>query len=282
MWKSYKAGLSGETYEKQIAHFKKWEQHIEQTGLQDVWLRSLSTADKNFIIAGFAQEIRENNYSKTKVKKKLMADTVAATISSVSSTFRENGFCNPTLDEDNQRSIFLKRQLRGFKREDPLPQGQQCLPLSFFKSLYEDKSSTLNIALGQLISGALFFACRCCEYSRVSNDEKRKTKTLTLENLKFFKNFIEIQDINKIHQGDFIQITFISQKNRNKTSINNSTQEFLHFLPCQDLGKPETKNFIISQNINQIQSKHFLIEEQTSRNHINRNKTPFKETYTIH
>ena len=175
MWESYKAGLSSETYEKQIAHFKKWEQHIEQTGLQDVWLRSLSTADKNFIIAGFAQEIRENNYSKTKVKKKLMADTVAATISSVSSTFRENGFCNPTLDEDNQRSIFLKRQLRGFKREDPLPQGQQCLPLSFFKSLYEDRSSTLNIALGQLISGALFFACRSCEYSRVSNDEKRKT-----------------------------------------------------------------------------------------------------------
>ena len=64
-----------------------------------------------------------------------MGDTVTATISSVSSTFRENGFGNPTLDDDNQRSIFLQRQLRGFRRDDPLPQGQQCLPLSFLKKV---------------------------------------------------------------------------------------------------------------------------------------------------
>lgn len=141
-----------------------------------------------------------------------MADTVAATISSISTTFRENGYKNPALDIDNQRSIFLQRQLKGYKRDDPPPEGQQCLPLSVFKKISKDTSSHLHLALGQLISGALFFACRSCEYSKVNNNEKRKTKTLRLENLKFFKNYIEIKDINKIQEADFIQITFISQK----------------------------------------------------------------------
>lgn len=138
-----------------------------------------------------------------------MADTVAATIHSVSSTFRENGFRNPSLDEDNQKSIFLQRQLKGFKREDPLPNGQQCLPLSAFKSIYNDKSSHLHTALGQLISGALFFACRSCEYSRVNNDEKRKTKVLQLENIKFLRDYEEITDTVIIQDSDSVQITFI-------------------------------------------------------------------------
>ena len=212
MWNSYKSGICRDTYEKQLAHFSKWSTHIDKTGIQDIWLQSFSRPNRNFIMAGFAQEIRENNYGKIKTKKKLMADTVAATINSVSATFRENGFCNPILDHDNQKSIFLQRQLRGFKRDDPLPQGQQCLPLSFFKSIYDDKSSPLYIALGQLISGALFFACRSCEYSKVNNDESRKTKILTLENLKFFKDHKEVQNIKHIHKADFVQITFISQK----------------------------------------------------------------------
>ena len=144
MWHSYKSGICRDTYEKQLAHFTKWITHVNKTGIQDIWLQIFSRADRNFILTGFAQEVRENNYGKIRTKKKLMADTVAATINSVSSTFRENWFGNPILDNDNQKSIFLQRQLRGFKRDDPLPQGQQCLPLSFFKSIYDDKSSLLE------------------------------------------------------------------------------------------------------------------------------------------
>ena len=95
MWHSYKSGICRDTYEKQLAHFSKWSTHIDKTGIQDIWLQFFSGVDRNFILAGFTQEIRENNYGKIKTKKKLMADTVAATINSVSSTFRENGFCNP-------------------------------------------------------------------------------------------------------------------------------------------------------------------------------------------
>ena len=65
-----------------------------------------------------------------------------------------------------------------------------------------------------LLGGALFFGCRSCEYSKVNNDEDRKTDVLRLENLRFFKDYHEVTDINTIHQADFIEITFIRQKTR--------------------------------------------------------------------
>ena len=206
-----------------------------------------------------------------------MADTVAATISSVSSTFRENGFSNPTLDEDNERSIFLQRQLRGFKRDDPLPQGQQCLPLSFFKSIYDDKSSLINIALGELISGALLFACRSCEYSKVNNNEKRKTKILTLENLKFFKNFREITNINNIHKAEFIQLTFISQKTEIKHQSIIQHKSSFDFCPVKSWASLKKrilsyKNTSVTSQVNTFQLNNRLVQitSEEVRKHLRR------------
>ena len=135
---SYRQSVTNDTYRKQLANFRKWKNYISDIGLRDIWLQSLSQADKNFIIAGFAHQIRNNQYGKNHSKKILMAGTVEATISSISTTFREHSFKNPTLDEGNERSIFLKRQLRAFKNEDPPPEAQQCLPVSLFKSIYND------------------------------------------------------------------------------------------------------------------------------------------------
>ena len=216
MWQNYKNSINRETYKKQLAHFDKWKSYIEDTGLRDVWLQSFKTEDQNFSMAGFAQKIRENCYGKVKNKKVLMADTVGATINSISTTFCENALMNPALDANNAKCIFLSRQLRSYKNEDPAPEGQQCLPLSVFLNLYNTHSSDLDITLNQLIGGALFFGCRSCEYSKVNNDEDRKTDVLRLENLRFFKDYHEVTDINTIHQADFIEITFICQKTQKK------------------------------------------------------------------
>ena len=162
-----------------------------------------------------------------------MADTVAATLSSISSTFRENAFKNPALDENNEKSIFIQRQLRAFKNEDPPPNGQQCLPLSSFKKIYEDKSSPLNEALGQLISGALFFACRSCEYSKVPDSEKRKTKILILNNIRFFKAFNEITITSLLHSADFVEITFVCQKSDVKNEVIIQHRASGHFCPAK-------------------------------------------------
>ena len=98
----------------------------------------------------------------------------------------------------------------------PPPNSQQRLPLSVFESIYNSATSSLDIAISQLILGALFFAIRSCEYSHVPNDKDRKTKTLCLHNIKFFHGLSEITDINNTHTADFVQITFEFQKSSKK------------------------------------------------------------------
>ncbi len=46
----------------------------------------------------------------------------------------------------------------------------------------------LDRAVAQLTISAAFFACRSCEYLKVSRREMKKTKLLCLRNIRFFKN----------------------------------------------------------------------------------------------
>ena len=171
-----------------------------------------------------------------------------ATLNNVSTTFRENALANPQLDENNQKSIYIQRLIRSYKNEDPPPNCQQCLPLSAFKSIYEDRSSKYNAALGQLITGALFFACRSCEYSKVNNSESRKTKILTLEDIKFFKDLLEVRVPGNFKYADFIQLTFVSQKNnmnnqsiiQHKSSFTLCPVKIWAELKCRILSYPRT------------------------------------------
>ena len=84
-------------------------------------------------MAGFANQLRHNKYGKTKKKEILLGGTVEATIGSNSKTFKENALLNPTLDGNNQKSIFIKNLIRSFKNSDAPPEGQQFLPLSSFQ-----------------------------------------------------------------------------------------------------------------------------------------------------
>ena len=72
MWKSYKESVCEETIQKQTAHFDKWREYIQDIGFRDVWLRSFSPIDKNFIMTGFANQLRQNKYGKIKKKEVLL------------------------------------------------------------------------------------------------------------------------------------------------------------------------------------------------------------------
>ena len=211
-WREYKSGVTKDTQSKQLMHFEKWRSYTKDVGIRDVWLRSFCQADKNLILSGFAHKIRTNCYGKVQVKKTLMGDTVVATLNSISTTFRENAFLNPQRDDNNEKSIILQRQIRGYRNLDPPPNSQVCLPLSAFQAIYNDDSTPLQKALGELTGGALFFACRSCEYSKVNNSESRKTKILRLRNIQFYSDFKEIKNKNSFHQADIVRITFESQK----------------------------------------------------------------------
>ena len=171
-----------------------------------------------------------------------------ATVSSISKTFQENALLNPTLDGNNQKSIFIKNLIRSFKSSDAPPEGQQCLPLSSFQTIYQDTSSPFTIALGQLITGALFFACRSCEYSKTNSSEKRKSKILLLENIRFFNNYKEVKTTSQFKSADLVEITFVSQKSnikfqsviQHKASSNICPVKSWASIKCRILSYPRT------------------------------------------
>ena len=98
--------------------------------------------------------------------------------------------------------------MKAYRDKDPAVVRQSALPATVFEYLFKDHSSSLNSAIGQLTSGALFYAMRSCEYS--STEGKPKTKLLTLGNISFYKN-------GKPHKSDRqnaddVKITFQIQK----------------------------------------------------------------------
>jgi hypothetical protein len=124
--------------------------------------------------------------------------------------------------------MILRRQLRAYKATDPARNCQACLPIIVWLHIARDRTSTLTIALGNLITGALFFAMRSCEYSSTTKvDGLRKTKILTCENIRFFHNqgkgltlLPHTLPLEVLEQADCLSICFVSQKNsENFTSV---------------------------------------------------------------
>jgi hypothetical protein len=74
----------------------------------------------------------------------------------------------------------------------------------------------MDEAMGQLATGAFFFGMRSCEYLTVKGS--RKTKQLTVKEIRFFKNNVELKDKKNslISYADTVSITFVFQKNKRK------------------------------------------------------------------
>ena len=99
--------------------------------------------------------------------------------------------------------------------EDDLPvQRQASLPLLVFNTIYNDTSSELSTAIGELIYGAMFFAMRSCEYSK-TQERNPKSKILTVGDVQFYNK--TGHRVNKnLHQAHAVKITFRNQKNGEK------------------------------------------------------------------
>ena len=135
----------------------------------------------------------------------------------VASTFRAYDRDDPTLDGNNKTAFLLQRQFRGYKNQDPGPKHQKAINPDVIDQLVRQGADTeLGRAVGQLGTGAFFFACRSCEYLKVSGDENknRRTKILCLRNIRFFRNCREMSHDNpELLNADRVSITFEYQKN---------------------------------------------------------------------
>ena len=164
-------GVSCRTNSKQLGAFDRWRQFIEGCGLQDEFLDKFTKKERTCILSAFATSVRRNEYGKTN-KTQLCKGTVSSTISHVCTTFRTNLRNDPSLEESGIKSIFLQRQMKGYKDGDPGIKHQKALPLLVFRTMKRDKLLKINVAIAQLCEGAFFFAMRSCEYSTVVGPRK--------------------------------------------------------------------------------------------------------------
>ena len=85
------------------------------------------------------------------------------------------------------------------------------------RAMAKMRATETQRALYQLAIGAIFFACRGCEYLKVPQSEKRRTKILRLKNIRFFRKGKELSHNNPwLEFADCVSITFEFQKKDEK------------------------------------------------------------------
>jgi hypothetical protein len=151
----------------------------------------------------------------------LAEGTIRNTLSTVAQTFMENYAPDPRMSTDGKISIGVRRILAGFKAGDGNESKQKAIPVSVIRQidrLYSSSKDPLSVAAAQLIIGGFFFAMRSCEFSKTTGPkEVKRTKILTIGDIRFFKNSTKLNhDDTKLNESDIISITFRSQKNGEK------------------------------------------------------------------
>ena len=208
--------INAQTHQKQSGNFVRWSKFLERSGINNKFLDEYEDRTKNDIVSAYLASIRRNENGRS-TKTRLKGNTVSAALNHVCATFRSNFRRDPTLDLSGNRALQIQRQIRGYKKVDGSINHQKCLPLQVFNTIYQNKSSQRDSTLGELITGALFFGMRSCEYSVVK--QERKTKLLILRNIQFFTNFKKVPRVHgnkKLLEAETVSITFISQKNNEK------------------------------------------------------------------
>jgi hypothetical protein len=83
--------------------------------------------------------------------------------------------------------------------------------------LWKRQNTETEKSLAQLTVAAYFFACRSCEYLKVPQDKKRRTKILKLRNVRFFKDGRQVHAPSRdLCRANSVSLTFETQKNQEK------------------------------------------------------------------
>jgi hypothetical protein len=141
--------------------------------------------------------------------------TVRDNIDTLVQTFRAHFKKDPTLDPDGRFSSLLSGQISGYRSLDPAPNRQKAISVSVLKAMPELATTPAELAAADLAMGAFFFACRSCEYVKVSGE--RRTKTIQIGDVQFRHGRIIIPHSSpEIYQAETVAIVFRDQKNRHK------------------------------------------------------------------
>jgi hypothetical protein len=169
---------------------------------------------KPVVVGGFAQALRSGELQQYR-KKGVVGETVRSNLDKLVQTFRDHRYQNPTLDPDGSFSAVLSWQIAGYRNVDPATKRQKAISVNVLKTLKTQATSKADIAAADLAMGAFFFACRSCEYSKVSGP--RRTKTIRVGDIQFRLGTTVIPHSSPgLQLADTVSLTFRDQKNRSK------------------------------------------------------------------
>jgi len=103
------------THEKQDRVWRRWKEYTRSIGIkEDLFLENFSRDHRHIIIGAFAMAVRESSFSRAS-HERLAAGTVKDTVQHVCATFRENGYPNPSIDDNGLPAFILQREFRSLK-----------------------------------------------------------------------------------------------------------------------------------------------------------------------
>jgi hypothetical protein len=138
----------------------------------------------------------------------------------VSAAFTSNHLRDPRYDLDGRISQLLQRQIKGYSKQDPGTERQQCLPVEIFEKMIMRKTNDRFLqAYHENITLGFFFAMRACECFRVDG-ENRQTICIRKNGVMLFRNgrFVKHND-KDLEKCDQVAILFENQKNGLKNEI---------------------------------------------------------------
>jgi hypothetical protein len=203
------------TNEKQNLAWQRYRKYLLSIGITSDWfLEDFSKGQRHRILGAFAASLRDGRFCHQKgaIPK---SKTIRATLDCVAQAFKLANRADPRLDEDSNVALILQRQLRAYSINDKPEKQQVAITGSVLRKLVQLAISAADKAMSELFTGAFFFAMRSCEYLKVSGP--RKTKTLCIRNIRFFKGHRLIpHDHRNLHSADTVSITFEAQKRDTK------------------------------------------------------------------
>ncbi|KAI2512435.1 hypothetical protein MHU86_1888 [Fragilaria crotonensis] len=145
-----------------------------------------------------------------------LSGSIRATLDGVAQAFRLNKFESPIHDAAGRLDPLLALQLKRYADEDPGPTPQQALPLEVIRKVRSWARNETDIAIGQLVVVAFFFAMRSCEYSDVGS--RRTTSVIRVDDVRFRQKGQDLQttDRGQLENADTVSITFRRQRTGTK------------------------------------------------------------------
>lgn len=208
------------TESKRIGDIFRWQLFLSKAGKsKDLFLKNIGSEERFQLcdyVTSFLVQYRYNQF-RTKASGEIKVEQLNRALSNIAQAFRNEGLRDPSRDQDGKRHPKISRLLQTYSNEDPPVNRQPPLPMSFYKSFASMKATKISEAIGQVVSGALHFGMRSCEFSK-SDEKYPRTKIIRICDIKFYdKHGTEVKTSRR--KAYMVKLTFINQKNGVKNEV---------------------------------------------------------------